>query len=183
MNEWLQQLANPSFMPHGHCYLWKPEILWLNVASDIVIGIAYFTIPVVLVALLIKRNQDIPHANLLGLFGAFILLCGFTHVVGILVVWHPLYEFQGWVKLVTAVVSIFTAIRLVPLLPRLLEMPDLQKAYTEARCMVRELTEKNQELQSFYDVALDREQRIMALKEEVNQLLAAQNKDPKYTLE
>ncbi len=183
MKEWLQQLANPSFMPHGHCYLWQPEILWLNVLSDIVIGIAYFTIPVVLVTLLLKRKEDIPHANLLGLFGAFILLCGTTHFVGILVVWYPFYEFQGWVKLVTALVSIFTAIRLVPLLPDLLDMPDLKKSYGEASRMVRELTEKNQELQAFYDVSLDREERIMELKEEVNQLLENQDKEPKYTLE
>ena len=38
-----------AFMPHGHCYLWTPSILWLHVASDIVIALSYFAIPLALV--------------------------------------------------------------------------------------------------------------------------------------
>jgi hypothetical protein len=25
------------FMPHGHCYLWKPGLVWLHVGSDTLI--------------------------------------------------------------------------------------------------------------------------------------------------
>ena len=29
------------FMPHGHCYLWVPGLLWLHVISDALIVFAY----------------------------------------------------------------------------------------------------------------------------------------------
>jgi EAL domain-containing protein (putative c-di-GMP-specific phosphodiesterase class I) len=38
-------LDQQSFIPHGHCYLWMPEVLWLHVMSDAVIAAAYFSIP------------------------------------------------------------------------------------------------------------------------------------------
>ena len=24
-------VSSDGFMPHGHCYLWKPELVWLHV--------------------------------------------------------------------------------------------------------------------------------------------------------
>ena len=33
-----------NFMPHGHCYLWRPDILWLNVGADLALSSAYFLI-------------------------------------------------------------------------------------------------------------------------------------------
>jgi hypothetical protein len=43
MPAWLSEIFERSggFMPHGHCYLWIPSLLWLHVASDALIGIAY----------------------------------------------------------------------------------------------------------------------------------------------
>ena len=37
-----------GFMPHGMCYLWRLDILLMHVVSDFVIGVAYFSIPLVL---------------------------------------------------------------------------------------------------------------------------------------
>ena len=78
MNEWLQQFANPNFMPHGHCYLWRPDILWTHVISDAVIGIAYYVIPIVFGLLIMKRKGVLPHKDLFALFTAFIFFCGTT---------------------------------------------------------------------------------------------------------
>lgn len=30
MSDFLTALFSSDFMPHGHCYLWKPEIVWLH---------------------------------------------------------------------------------------------------------------------------------------------------------
>ena len=46
MGESLESLFRSDYMPHGHCYLWKPEILWLNVISDVLITFAYFSFPI-----------------------------------------------------------------------------------------------------------------------------------------
>ena len=39
-------LSNSAFMPHGHCYLWQPALLWSHVSSDAIIALAYFSIPI-----------------------------------------------------------------------------------------------------------------------------------------
>lgn len=110
-------------MPHGHCYLWKPEILWLHVISDLIVAIAYYSIPLTLIILMIKR-KTFPLKWLIGLFAAFILLCGTTHIVSIITQWTPIYRFQGILKLITALVSIATAVVIFPILPKLLEASD-----------------------------------------------------------
>ncbi len=37
-------LLSESFVLHRHCYLWKPELVWLNVISDGLIALAYYYI-------------------------------------------------------------------------------------------------------------------------------------------
>ena len=49
MNEILHRLFSPDgFMPHGHCYLWTPGLVWLHVISDALIVLAYDSIPITL---------------------------------------------------------------------------------------------------------------------------------------
>jgi len=36
-------LSSDAFMPHGHCYLWQPGVLWLHIVSDALITLAYFS--------------------------------------------------------------------------------------------------------------------------------------------
>ena len=45
------------------------------------------------------------------------------HVLSIYTLWVPIYGIEGLVKAMTAVASIFTAIALWPLLPKILKMP------------------------------------------------------------
>lgn len=106
-------------MPHGYCYAWQPSVLWLNVFSDAAIALAYFSIPITLIVFLRKR-ADFPFSGLISLFSMFILACGFTHSMGIWTVWNGDYGVHGLVKLVTAFVSVTTAITLVPVMPRAL---------------------------------------------------------------
>lgn len=111
--------SNSNFMPHGTCYLWQPEILWMHVISDLIIAIAYYSIPLALGIIILKR-RTFPFRWLIGLFAAFIILCGTTHIIGIITQWNPIYRVQGLLKLMTAAVSIATAIVIYPLLPKLL---------------------------------------------------------------
>src|SRR3546814_3987796 len=54
--------------------------------------------------------------GILALFSAFIVLCGMTHLFSVWVLWTPDYGAEGLVKAATAVVSLATAISLVPAL-------------------------------------------------------------------
>lgn len=109
------------FMPHGQCFMWYPEVLWLHVISDIVITLAYFSIPISIFYILRKR-ESVPFKWVYAMFGSFILLCGTTHFLAIWVLWEPIYRFQGVVKAMTAGVSIATAFLIIPLIPKFLEV-------------------------------------------------------------
>lgn len=111
-----------GFMPHGMCLLWKPSILWAMVLGNAVIAFSYFMIPVALIYLVLKR-RDIGFKWIFVLFGAFILACGFTHIMGIVTLWKPLYGLEALVLVFTAIISLATAMLLWPLLPSLFKIP------------------------------------------------------------
>lgn len=117
----IQILAN--FIPHGHCYLWKPELVWLHVASDSLIALAYYAIPLMLIYY-IRQQRNIAFSWLIAMFGAFILACGTTHLMAVWTLWHPTYWLSGALKAVTAVISLLTAAMLVQLIPKALAIPE-----------------------------------------------------------
>jgi PAS domain S-box-containing protein len=111
-----------ALAPHGVCLLWRPELLWLHVVSDALIGLAYWSIPVVLV-IVVRRRHDLAYPWAFDLFAAFILACGATHFLSIATLWTPIYGLEGAMKAVTAVVSVATAFAIWPLVPRILALP------------------------------------------------------------
>lgn len=115
-------MSHADYMPHGMCLLWEPWLVILWAGSDLLIFASYMAIPFALFTVLRKR-KDIPHAGLVALFGGFILLCGLTHMLSIITLWHPIYPFTGFVKLATGLVSILTAIVLFRLIPALIAFP------------------------------------------------------------
>src|SRR5580765_6222297 len=81
--------SSGSFMPHIHCYLDNPRVVWLHALSDFLIGTAYVGISSALAYLVYKARKDIPfHCMFLG-FGLFIISCGGTHFMEIITIWNP----------------------------------------------------------------------------------------------
>src|SRR5690349_15418827 len=92
---------------HGLCLLWDPWLIRSYVVSDLAIAVAYFTIPIYLLAFA-RRRRDLAIRPILLLFAAFILLCGSTHVLDVVTLWQPAYGLQILVLAATALVSIGT---------------------------------------------------------------------------
>ncbi|WP_086768271.1 PAS domain S-box protein [Nostoc sp. 106C] len=113
-------LTSSPFIPHGHCYLWNPGLVWLHVLSDFLIVLAYYFIPLTLLYFVYKGNT-FPFKTIFLLFSAFIIACGTTHLMSIWTLWYPNYWVSGAVKAVTAMTSVYAALVLVKLLPRALE--------------------------------------------------------------
>src|SRR4051794_30221124 len=97
MLDFLGKLFRADFMSHGHCYLWRPEVVWLHVISDLLIALAYFCIPIALIHI-VRTRRDFAYPWMFLLFGAFILACGTTHLMSIWVVWNPVYRLDGMIK-------------------------------------------------------------------------------------
>lgn len=110
-----------QYLPHGYCYLWQPDLVWLHVISDLTITLAYYSIPLTIFYMVYKRKQTIPFRWVFIMFAVFIFLCGTSHLVQIITLWYPIYYFQGLIKVLTAAASLATALFIFPLIPTLLE--------------------------------------------------------------
>lgn len=111
-----------EFMPHGFCFLWQPQLLWLFVVSNLVIALSYFSIPVALSYFVYKR-KNIEFKWIFILFSLFIFACGTTHILAVVTIWRPYYGMAGVTEAVTAVISVLTAIILWSLIPKALLLP------------------------------------------------------------
>jgi PAS domain S-box-containing protein len=122
MDFFRQLFLSGDFQPHGFCYRWNSGLVWLNVLSDALIALAYFTIPFTLLWF-IRKRRDLPFSWMFALFGVFIIACGTTHVMEVWNLWHAQYWLAGLIKANTALASILTAILLVQLVPKALALP------------------------------------------------------------
>ena len=182
MSEFFQRLfSDGEFMPHGHCYFWKPGLLWLHIVSDALIALAYYSIPLTLL-FFIYRRRDMPFPLLILMFGAFIIACGTTHIMEIWSIWHGTYWISGAIKAITALLSVGTAIVLVKLIPQTLQLRSPAafaevNASLEARVSERtgELTRANAALQN--EIA-ERKRAEKALRESEQRLSLITNLVP-----
>lgn len=161
--------STDGFMPHGHCYLWQPGLLWLHLTSDALITLAYFSIPFTLVYF-VRRRRDLEFTWMFVCFAIFIVACGTTHLMEIWTIWHPAYWLSGGVKAVTALASVPTAILLVKLIPDALRLPSpsaLQQANAD---LEREISERTRAEGEVRRVNEDLEARVA---ERTRQLEAA----------
>jgi signal transduction histidine kinase len=135
-----QAFAPPHFVPHGQCLLWDPPLLWLNVVSDSIVAIAYYSIPLLLIYFVSKR-RDLPFRGIFWMFSIFILSCGTTHALDVLTIWYPAYWAAGAAKAMTAIASLVCAVALIPLVPRALAIPTRSRLEDMNRELEREVAE------------------------------------------
>ncbi len=155
MGEWLRDLlGGPGFMPHGHCYLWEPGLVWLQVLSNGAIGVAYVAIAAMLVEL-VRRGRDLPFKGIALAFGVFIISCGITHLFDVVVIWHPYYWADGVLRAITAAASVGTAILLAP---RISQALALARGATAAQQRGMKLEAMVNDLETLYEQTRELEQ-------------------------
>ncbi len=144
-----------NFIPDGHCFLWKPELVGLNIVSNSLIALAYYSMPIMLGYFVYKR-RTIPFKRIFLLFGAFSVSCGTSHLLEVWTLWHPDYWLSALVKAITALVSMYTAFELVPLLPKALAIPSPEQLEAANQALKEEIIERKRaevELQRAKDAA------------------------------
>ncbi|MBW4470382.1 MAG: PAS domain S-box protein [Stenomitos rutilans HA7619-LM2] len=167
------------FIPHGHCYLWQPSLVWLHLVSDSLIAFAYYSIPLTLFYF-VRKRQDLPFAGVFLLFATFIVSCGTTHILEIWTLWHPTYWFSGAVKVLTAIVSLLTAYVLVPLVPQALALPSpaqLEEANQALHTQMQQRLNVETELRQAQNQLEQRVQERTATLLQVNEQLQQEIRD------
>jgi signal transduction histidine kinase len=135
----MQYFSEQDFMPHGHCYLWKPGLMGAHVVSDILIGLAYISISIILYTL-VKRIK-IQFDRIVLSFGVFIGACGLTHFMEVWNLWYADYWWSAWVKVVTAIASVSTGIYLFKLRHTIVQVAEAAKLAEERRLDLESLTQ------------------------------------------
>ncbi|MGB3509245.1 MAG: PAS domain S-box protein [Microcoleaceae cyanobacterium] len=169
-----------EYIPHGHCYLWNPSLVSLHLISDILIAIAYFSIPLMLVYF-IQQRQDLPFPSIFWLFSAFIVSCGTTHLMDVWTLWHPTYWLSGTLKAITAIISLLTAFELRILIPQALVLPspaelekanqELQKQIVERQVIETQLRESEVKFYAAAEASLDSLFIFNSLRDEVGGII------------
>ena len=152
-------------MPHGHCYLWTPSLVYTMVASDLLIGLAYASISICLYVL-VKRIQ-LPFSAIFLAFGMFIAACGTAHFMEVYNLWYSNYWLAAFIKVITATASVATAAIMFPLFPKVIGFAtaarlsegrkrQLELVNHELQIKTEQLTQTNLELEAFsYSVSHD----------------------------
>jgi branched-subunit amino acid ABC-type transport system permease component len=194
--ERISRLFDTSDFPaRWHCGNWSALHGWTHIIADIAIFGAYLAIPLVL-AFFVLRRRDLPFLPIFWLFAAFILSCGIGHLVEATLFWNPWYRFSALLKVCTALASWGTIVALIRIIPSALALPglaaisaDLQKevsARRRAEALLQEhadlLEQENSRLERFASSIVGREERVVALKREVNALLTDLNRPIRYPL-
>lgn len=168
-----------GYVPHGHCYLWNTKLVLLHLISDSLIALAYYSIPFLLVYIVRKRG-DLPFNSIFFLFASFIIACGTGHLMDVWTLWYPTYWLSGFIKALTAVISLLTGAVLVSLTPHVLSIPSNAQLEEANRKLEKEIIERQQaqnELQQFTLILEERvQQRTAELTQALQELQQAQVK-------
>jgi hypothetical protein len=117
--------------------------------SDLGIAIAYFAIPAGLLIVRRRRLADLPYPWMFGLFAAFIVTCGLTHLVHAIQMPWTTFEHtasEAVVKAVCAALSIGTAAALIAVMPQALRLVSPRARHDELEQQVLERTAENRAL-------------------------------------
>lgn len=154
--DFFQRLTDTSdWPPRWFCGRWSDFHGWLYILSDLAIWAAYMAIPLLLIRFILVK-EGVPLGRVFWLFGAFIMLCGLTHLMDATMFWWPAYRVNGLVRFLTASVSIGTVLALLKHFNEAVGLRTSKEYEQELRLRqqaVQELSRSNQELQQFAYVA------------------------------
>jgi len=178
-------LSSASFLPHSYCYLNNKQLIGLNIGTDGVIWLSYVAISCTLVYLVWRTRREVPFSWMFLAFGLFIVACGFTHFMEIVVLWKPLYWLAGDVKLVTAFASVITAIALPRLIPQVHAMVTSAHLSEDRRTQLEKVNTELQQISVRVISAQDEERRRVAreLHDGIGQYLMAIKMASEVTLD
>lgn len=165
--DWL--LGGEGELAHGVSMNWRSDLLGLHVASDAVIALAFFAIPIGLLWYLRHRLGLLREYRLVAwLFGGFILAAGTSHLIGIFAIWYPLYGLQGLSKGITAILSGAAVVLLWPLLPALVKLPSSRQLAEVNDRLRREAEAHEATLRELEGARSDLETRVVERTKELS---------------
>ena len=119
-----------GFVTRAHCGTWPPSLLLAYQAANLLIALSYFAIPLTIMAFWHRRRQEVKKPWVLVLFASFIVACGLTHLADFAVFYWAGYRFYTALLVITAMLSVGTAIMLVPVVAWAIRLPSREYVHS-----------------------------------------------------
>ena len=110
--------------------VWTEFHGWLYIFSDIAIWGAFFVFPFLLIKFLRKKPGS-PLPGVFWSFVAFIIFCGITYFIDIIIFWWPGYRISALFRFITAIISWITIFKFYKYIPIALTLRTAQEVDAE----------------------------------------------------
>lgn len=107
---------------HQYCSQWCLSLITLHGSSSLVIALAFFSILFTLFYFTRKHYRNFTSTRLFWVLGIFITLCGVGYLLDMGMTWHTTRKLAIIVRVLTALVAVYTALELIIQLPELLAL-------------------------------------------------------------
>jgi signal transduction histidine kinase len=104
------------------CLQFSSPLLWSLLASDLIMTMAYTSIPAMILYIVFKRT-DVAWRQLYVLLAVLIFVSGLSHLSAFLTPWYPLRLVSVLLTVATALASLMAALGLMKLMPKALSAP------------------------------------------------------------
>lgn len=133
IGEYFSNLFTTEYWPaRWTCGNWNTTEGILYIVSDVIIFLAYMAIPLMLLGFMIKMKFQ-KYKLFIVLFSSFILACGLGHLLDAVLFWEPMYRLSGFLRIITAIVSLSTVLALVKAIPIALSLKEKNVYENEVR--------------------------------------------------
>lgn len=157
-----------SYAAQGQAMNWPPALIAVHAMADAVIAVSLVAISVALVRFVTGR-RDLMRMRVFWLLVAFALAGAVTHLAGLATLWNPVHGIEGVVKLVTAAVSVATAIVAWGVVGKVLKAGHARTARDDDDALQREIESHKRTNAELVQVRAELEARVAARTLEVEQ--------------
>ncbi|MGB3509681.1 MAG: ATP-binding protein [Microcoleaceae cyanobacterium] len=142
-----------------NCLRDPPELIWLQTTSNILITLAFYSI-VVLIIYFIHKRQDFQKSWIFSVLAISIFSYATTHLIEIWGLWYPSDLLFGLLKAFTAIISISIATLILSLIPTALNIPSASKLQLVNAKLAAEIKRREQVEKSVHNLNLLLEKRV-----------------------
>ena len=148
MTDFFKRLLDSDFAPSGQAFVGQPEVLWTHIVSDALIALTYFLILIALISF-VRNRAGLSRRGTFALFGFFVFACAVIHLMEIWSIWHGTFRLFGFVKAITGVAGIGTAVLLLKAIPDALSLPSSEELNVARSLLEGEKTDREGERTSW----------------------------------
>ncbi|MEG4502733.1 PAS domain S-box protein [Microcoleus sp. F6_B4] len=112
---------NHNLIPQDGCCQWQPQLMGLHAVSDLLIALAYYSIPALL-TYYARKQRNVPLSKGFLLLGAWFFCGGTTHLMQVWMLVHPSYWLSSSIAALTAIISLWTLASLIPRISQVLAL-------------------------------------------------------------